>query len=492
MTDDSSSDTRWHGAWLGLISLLYCAPAIGALRPVDDPDIWWHLRTAQWIVDHRTVPSSDPSFSAYGGGTFWVAYSWLAEIALYGLYRWLGLVGLVVYATVIAIVLTATLHALMLQHYVRIARATAFTALLVAGMATGFAPRTYLVSMLLMTIEVAMILAARRRRNATPLLLMPALFAVWANVHLQFVYGLVVLALAMAESVIVRRTETDAIDRSSTIPTRPIVLVTVACCVATLLNPYHVYLYRAVLDIAGQTGVWNWIIDLKAMDFRQPADWLVLGWTLAAAFALGRSRRIPVFPALFFVLAVFLSFRARRDVWLVVLASGVTVALTSAETGARQAWLTWRRGLIVVAAVVAVTVLLAFARDITPRGLERHVSRHFPARAAAAIDASGYQGRLFNPYDWGGYLMWRLPTHQVSIDPRSNIHGDARIARSLQTWLGETGWDTDAELRDAQLVVGPTYIALTSLLRLDPRFRLVHEDDVATVFVARDARPSQR
>ena len=58
---------------------LYAIPAIFVMTPITDPDIWWHLRTGQWIVEHGAVPMTDP-FSSYGMGKPWIAYSWLFEI----------------------------------------------------------------------------------------------------------------------------------------------------------------------------------------------------------------------------------------------------------------------------------------------------------------------------------------------------------------------------------------------------------------------------
>jgi hypothetical protein len=77
-----------------MLVCLYSAPVVVALRPVGDPvpdaDVWWHLRAVQWIDEHGAVPQTDP-FSQYGHGKPWVAYSWLFEASLYGLYAWLGL-----------------------------------------------------------------------------------------------------------------------------------------------------------------------------------------------------------------------------------------------------------------------------------------------------------------------------------------------------------------------------------------------------------------
>jgi hypothetical protein len=92
-------------------------------------------------------------------------------------------------------------------------------------------------------------------------------------------------------------------------------------------------------------------------------------------------------------------------------------------------------------------------------------------------------GPLYNDFNWGGYLIWRLPELRVSIDGRTNLYGDGRIARSNATWSGVHDWQTDSELTQARLVIGYVNAPLSSLLRSDSRFRLVYEDELAVVFV---------
>jgi hypothetical protein len=70
------------------------------------------------------------------------------------------------------------------------------------------------------------------------------------------------------------------------------------------------------------------------------------------------------------------------------------------------------------------------------------------------------------------------------MDGRMNVHGDQRIERSVNTWSGLKGWQSDPELIKARLVIGGANHALTNLMRTDPRFQLVYEDAVSTVFVA--------
>jgi hypothetical protein len=101
------------------------------------------------------------------------------------------------------------------------------------------------------------------------------------------------------------------------------------------------------------------------------------------------------------------------------------------------------------------------------------------------VEERGYEGPLYNAFNWGGYLIWRLPTLPVAMDGRTNLHGDERIERSLATWLGRKDWASDPELMAARLVIADIDNPLTSLLQFDPRFELVYKDELAAVFVAR-------
>src|SRR5258708_3471317 len=95
-------------AWMTVAMLwgVLCLPVLAAVRPVTDADIWWHLRTGQWIVEHGQVTETDP-FSMYGADRPWIAYSWLFEIGVYQLYQWLGLAGVIVYRVLMAVAVVA-------------------------------------------------------------------------------------------------------------------------------------------------------------------------------------------------------------------------------------------------------------------------------------------------------------------------------------------------------------------------------------------------
>ena len=103
------------------------------------------------------------------------------------------------------------------------------------------------------------------------------------------------------------------------------------------------------------------------------------------------------------------------------------------------------------------------------------------------IKSHTYSGPLYNDYTWGGFLIWHLPQFKVSVDGRSNLHGDERLDQSVKTWGGDKSWVNDPELANAKLVIAAVSMPLSSLLKLDKRFELVYEDAVATVFIAKSS-----
>src|ERR1700681_523717 len=69
-------------------------------RPATDPDLWWHLRTGQWIVESGHVPHSDP-FSFTRAGHAWISHEWLSEVAFYELWKHGGAAALIILSAIV-------------------------------------------------------------------------------------------------------------------------------------------------------------------------------------------------------------------------------------------------------------------------------------------------------------------------------------------------------------------------------------------------------
>jgi len=339
-----------------------------------------------------------------------------------------------------------------------------------------------LFSILFFIVELHAIVAAQRGRTRA-LWLLPVVFVLWANMHIEFVLGLTVLVAAIVAAVWV-----DA----GRVAMRQWIAIGIASCVATLVNPYHVRLYFVARQYMGQTDLLTRIGEFVAPTFRSTPDWVVLAFALTAAGCLGwqfRERTNGIFWVLLFGFGAWLGFRMQRDAWVLVVAAACIIAKTAQsarppnrDTGLTPQWF----GTIIALGTAAVLLVFA-ALPIDESRLEAHVARSYPVAAATFVETKNLGGPLYNYFDWGGYLMWNLPRLPVSMDGRTPVHGAERIVRHVDTWQGKPGWRDDPELATAALVIGPQNLPLTSLLRLDERFALVYEDRAgpAVVFARR-------
>jgi hypothetical protein len=138
-----------------------------------------------------------------------------------------------------------------------------------------------------------------------------------------------------------------------------------------------------------------------------------------------------------------------------------------------------------VPVMVVVAMLVGFkTMGQDNAALARGLAEALPVNAVEYVKSRNLPGPVFNDFGWGGYLIWSLGM-PVEMDGRGNIYGDARVAQSVATWGGASGWNTNEDLQKANLVIGPVNAALTQLLRLSPCFQLVYEDRLAAVFVVR-------
>ncbi len=472
---------------------IYAIPLLVALRPVGtpvyDPDVWWHLRVGQWVVEHRAVPTTDP-FSEHGKDRAWIAYSWLYEVLLYELYGAFGLSGVVLYRALLSLAITAAVHRLILRRGPPDVLGAGLTAACLLPIAMLFGERPWLFTILFGTWTLHAVLDLREGRRSPRPWLLPLVFATWANVHIQFVYGLALLLLACVAPVIDHFRKAGVESTATPLGSRRwwcTVLLSLTCLAATSINAYHWNLYRVVAEYASQPAAFRFVNELKAPEFREVCDWMALGLTLAATYALGYRQRASSFELLLLAGTAVLWLHARRDIWLPAVAAGSVLSAgplaVAAGTPVRRWTLRARAALGGTLALLAVG--LCIVRDLSPSRLELAAASVFPVDAARHVAERGYTGPLYNDFNWGGYFIWSLRNLPVAIDGRTNLQGDDRLVRFGAVWAGGPSWHDDPDLAAAGLVIADPQTPLSSLLARDERFDLVYEDAVARVFVAR-------
>jgi hypothetical protein len=451
-----------------------------------DYDFWWHLRTGQSIIDERQVPATD-TFSRYGleTGKPWQAYSWLYEAMLYGSYLMLGLQGVVLFRLILVLTVVVAIHGFIARHESRFPVAASLFAAALLALGTMMYDRPWLFTILFSTFLLDVLLDLRGGRAVRRLWLLPVIFALWANLHIQFVHGLLILGIACIAPIADRLFgKQDA----ATTPWWQLALLTVLCTVATLANPYGFGLYHVVMGFAADQTPMDVIIELRPLEFRGFRDFVMPALAGFALHMLGRRQRWSFFEVLLIIAAGWFSFRSRRDLWFMTLVALAILVSPGAGSQARsqsQSQFSFRPAPLQAALLaIILTLFTAYVWSIRlkPGTIESTLAEDYPVGAIRFVKERGYAGPLYNAFNWGGYLIWNLRELPVSMDGRSNIQGGDRTAQAYATWSSFPGWDRDPDLFTSQIVIEDAGAPVTATMRTDSRFKIVYEDKRAAVF----------
>jgi hypothetical protein len=423
-------------ARLGRPLLLLAAVGV-SLRPGLENDAWWHLASGTWMLEHRAWLRED-LFSWTRLGASWLRPGLLADVAMAALHDVGGVPLLVVVAstcfvTAFAVALSTT------QASPGATLVVGVVCVLAAGV--GAVPRPLVVSLLLAAITVALLERDRGFARARAIWWAPVVALVWVNVHGAFVVLFVLLGCYGAEAL--WKAFQDRTGASAG-RVRRLVVVGLASIAATAVNPFGprllTYPYETV-----QLGVLREYIH----EWRQPVptelDFLpvfLLAALAVVAVATRRPRTVDVF--LLIAFGGLAMTAARHGPLFAVIALPILARLFSAgpvierHDAWRAASPLERTAEASCLAVIAAVVLLVSHPALTEAGNQAATDDLLGSSALDAASAGGREGRLWNSYDVGGYVIWHSGGEVlVSIDSRTDLFGDELVRQHVAEWHGE-------------------------------------------------------
>src|SRR5579862_317584 len=229
--------------WLVLIAAFIVILCV-IVRRGGDPDIFWHIVTGQWMVDHRQVVSQD-LFTFTVSGKQWIDPEYTTEIIAYLLFKVGGLtlvsIGFAA-VTFVGFVLIWRRVGLEMSNKLIAAIAIGIAAL---GGAEVWGPRPQMITFTFTCLELLWLDRYLRGRSRA-IYWLPLVMVAWANLHGGFLFGLVPVGVAAFVEAVhwIRRVDGDVHKRR----TRNLVLVFVACVVAAVINPNGIHLYGYVIQ----------------------------------------------------------------------------------------------------------------------------------------------------------------------------------------------------------------------------------------------------
>lgn len=476
--------------WIQIFSLVVLLSGTGVYSLhkkyiITDSDTWWHLKVGDWIVENSTVPHTG-ILSRTAANRPWVAYSWGYEVLLSLAYAAFGLVGIGAYGTALTLGVAFASYWMLRRLSGRFWASAALAAVTCSAFLFNSAPRPVFFSYILFCVLLTLLLAFQRTGCVQPLYWLPLVFALWANLHIQFIYGLFTLFLFIgihvARNILASRNFRPDFLTDSLLPSKPLLLVLAGCTVATLLGPNLYHPYLAVLAYTKAKFSYKVIIELQPLSFRIFSNYIELFLAAAGFYAVGWQKKLDPFKLALLAVASVLAFRTMRDAWFLCVSAAACIADFSAAENVAHRNDSWKEIAVAAAAVVLVIFVSAPVVAFTPRNLDRAISADYPVDAINFLRRHSIGGTLYNNLNWGGFLMWYLPESPVAIDGRNDLYGDDLDQTFYYSESAFPSYKTDPYLNESNLVVLQSTVPLAKVLTIDPRFTLVYRDEIATVF----------
>ena len=466
-----------------MVAILFFLLFAMAVRTPTDTDTWWHIRSGEYIVNHHEIPKTDP-FSHTRFGEKWIDHSWGSQLAIYGAYELFGdgsrpgdsgNIGLSLYMAALATAGMAFVY-LMCEGNVYI---RAFVVVLGAAAAAVFwSPRPQMFSFMLGAL-VLYLLHLYKHRQTDRLWLIPIIMAVWANLHGGFAIGFVFLFGSIAGALLgnLFNGEDEYVVKWRRL--RKMVLVTAVAVPAVALNPYGVQMLAYPFRTVNIGVLQDFIQEWASPNFHERQTWpfaLLLFGVLAAA---GLSRRRIDWTDLVLVCAMgFMALTAGRNIAVFAIAASPVLSRHL------DAWLTERgwqirlrrtvsRSMAIInwtlLAVVLLGALVKVAAAVNAKTVRQAQELSFPVEAAEYLRSTPLSGKMFNSYNWGGYLMFAAPNVPVYVDGRTDLYDDAFLRRYLDIIFLRDGWDVALDEQGIGFVAIEAKSVLASMLRTMPQ-----------------------
>lgn len=484
-------------------------------------DIWWHLKTGQYILENWTLPDLN-IYSFTAPEHAWLPHEWLSEVVFYGLYAGLGFRGLILLGIVLNAVACGLVYRLT-ERYSGSPYLSAMITLLAGLMMLGnYSLRPYLFGNLFFIASLHAMEEPTAGGRLRPVLIF-LLFSAWANFHGSFIIGLALIVLYIAASMATHFKG----PKRSWAPTRALLLdlgVAVVACTAT---PHHIYGLIFPFEylenaLTGKVTYLTNISEWQSAGLETPLGRMIAFYAMFCLFAIVGSgvSPAPIHVGLL-VAFTFFSFTTIRNIPLLgiaatpVLARHLPKAVTRMKrllgrgTRATKALedfhatsvaLDRRSRKVILSGLAGAMLLVMFLAPVGSgssyssltgvRKLADLSPSFYPAGLIEELRQRGPDQRVLNYFNWGGAFIWALhPDVPVFIDQRNDCYPVEVFLDYFAVHELKHDWRYVLDRWEIDAIAYPPREQLSRVLRDDIDWIVAWEDRQAVLFVREAPAP---
>lgn len=327
-----------------ILALLAVATFLLGCVPLTDTDLWWHLKTGEWILETGQVPYVD-LYTFTHPHQPWIDLHWGFQVLFATVHRFGGVNALVLLNALV--LTTATVVGWFITPPSSSVRWHVLVWALAAISLNGRSARPEIFSLLFLAIWLWVMERWEQQPRWTWIL--PALQVLWVNMHGLFILGLVVGACRGVDELVRRAVggRWGVAPSSSKVAWHQMSYVALGCLLASLVNPYFEEGAMFPLVLYRKFTVEQAFYSAHVGEFQRPYRFflrygfqnLYLNvemalWVIAAAsfvWLARRGRRWSLYRALLFAAFTHLAWEASRNASLFALVAATVTCANLAE-----------------------------------------------------------------------------------------------------------------------------------------------------------------
>ena len=262
------------------------------------------------------------------------------------------------------------------------------------------------------------------------------------------------------------------------------------------INPLGLSIYLTPLETLAIPGLRSLIQEWKPLDFAQPVTWSFIALVmLLAASALTSRRKIDLSAGLLVGGTLLMALHSARHISLFAITAVPVVTTHLDEIWSRKGWTPPRRSVespgrvvlnLALIGLVALGTLAQLRHVSSTDTIERALELNYPLGALRFLAAESPEGKLFNSYNWGGYLMYHAPEFPVFIDGRTDLHRDL-LGEYSSVAFGGPAWRDVFTRHDIAIALIESDGPLSTRLETSDDWALAYQDAVASVYLRKQS-----
>lgn len=433
-----------------LALFFFTAVILYFMPPVIDIDFPWHLKTGEYIYQHREIPKTDPFSIVSPGGEdvkFFLSQYWLGQLIFYWIYSFAGLFGIVMLRSMLLAGIFVILWFSMKNtpNILKIGVLYITAALFLAYIGE----RPQLFSFLFGISAIAMLEGYRKTFSVKSLIFLPLMMLLWANIHGGYIFGDAAIAVfCFFETVkyfFIRKSEV------SLPPDKLLLLLAFGfiSIVVSYINPNSYQAIPVAIGMGGEPFLKLVKEYASALTETRGPDatnnifiyWLIMGYSLVLLSLNLRRLDITHLGLVFFTL--YLSLTAIRFVPFFVMTALLISGQYQFNIIDFERFAALKR-LKLPAAIISLLLVLFWAGSLIysmPRISNLNKASkivYYPEGAVQFLLNNAGGGRIFNSHNTGSYLLWRLyPVFQTFVDTRGFNAREAYSISTAERWDGD-------------------------------------------------------